>query len=71
MAAVVAFVSQKGGVGTSTLSRALAREAAAGGLRVKVADLDTQQGTSVDWHRQRLNASIEPVVSVEAFATAA
>ncbi len=71
MAAVVAFVSQKGGVGKSTLSRALAREAAAGGLRVKVADLDTQQGTSVDWHRQRLNAAIEPVVSVEAFATAA
>ena len=71
MAAVVAFVSQKGGVGKSTLSRALAREAAAGGLRVKVADLDTQQGTSVDWHRQRLNADIEPVVSVEAFATAA
>lgn len=71
MAAVVAFVSQKGGVGKSTLSRALAREAAAGGLRVKVADLDTQQGTSVDWHRQRLHAEIEPVVSVEAFATAA
>ncbi len=71
MAAVVAFVSQKGGVGKSTLSRALAREAAAGGLRVKVADLDTQQGTSVDWHRHRLNAGIEPMVSVEAFATAA
>ena len=71
MAAVVAFVSQKGGVGKSTLSRALAREAAAGGLRIKVADLDTQQGTSVDWHRQRLNAGIEPFVSVEAFATAA
>ena len=71
MAAVVAFVSQKGGVGKSTLARALAREAAAGGLRVKVADLDTQQGTSVDWHRQRLQAGIEPAVSVEAFATAA
>jgi chromosome partitioning protein len=71
MAAVVAFVSQKGGVGKSTLARALAREAAAGGLRVKVADLDTQQGTSVDWHRQRLHARIEPVVFVEAFATAA
>ncbi|RZI60025.1 MAG: ParA family protein [Pseudomonas sp.] len=71
MAAIVAFVSQKGGVGKSTLARALAREAAAGGLRVKVADLDTQQGTSVDWHRQRLQAGIEPAVSVEAFATAA
>ncbi|WP_455233711.1 nucleotide-binding protein [Geopseudomonas aromaticivorans] len=70
MATVVALVSQKGGVGKSTLSRALAREAAAGGLRVKVADLDTQQGTSVDWHRTRLGAGLEPVVSVEAFATA-
>ncbi len=55
MAAIVAFVSQKGGVGKSTLARALAREAAAGGLRVKVADLDTQQGTAVDWHRLRLS----------------
>ena len=71
MTTVVAFVSQKGGVGKSTLSRALAREAAAGGLSVKVADLDTQQGTSVDWHRTRLQAGIEPVVSVEAFRTAA
>jgi len=71
MASVVAFVSQKGGVGKSTLARALARESAAGGLRVKVADLDTQQGTSVDWHRLRLGAGIEPIVSVESFATAA
>ena len=71
MTSVIAFVSQKGGVGKSTLARAVAREAAAGGLRVKVADLDTQQGTSVDWHRLRLGAGIEPIVSVEAFATAA
>lgn len=71
MAAVVAFVSQKGGVGKSTLSRALARETAAGGLATKVADLDTQQGTTADWHRTRMDAGIEPVVSVEVFKTAA
>jgi len=71
MAAVIAFVSQKGGVGKSTLSRALAREAAASGLKIKIADLDTQQGTSVDWHRTRMDAGIEPVVSVESFKTAA
>jgi chromosome partitioning protein len=71
MPAVVAFVSQKGGVGKSTLARALAREAAKAGLRVKLADLDTQQGTSVDWHRTRLAAGIEPVISAEAYATAA
>jgi chromosome partitioning protein len=68
---VIALVSQKGGVGKSTLARALAREAAAGGLRVKIADLDTQQGTSIDWHRTRMDAGIEPAVSAEAFKTAA
>jgi chromosome partitioning protein len=71
MATVVAFVSQKGGVGKSTLARALAREAAASGLSVKIADLDTQQGTSVDWHRTRLASAIEPVVAAEAFGSAA
>jgi chromosome partitioning protein len=71
MATIIAFVSQKGGVGKSTLARALAREAAAGGLKTKIADLDTQQGTSVDWQRTRLHAGIEPAVAAEAFATAA
>lgn len=70
MATIIAFVSQKGGVGKSTLSRALAREAAANGLKVKIADLDTQQGTTIDWHRTRLDAGIEPAVAAEAFATA-
>jgi chromosome partitioning protein len=70
MATIIAFVSQKGGVGKSTLSRALAREAAASGLKVKIADLDTQQGTTIDWHRTRLDAGIEPAVAAEAFATA-
>ncbi len=71
MTTIIAFVSQKGGVGKSTLSRALAREASIGGLRTKIADLDTQQGTSIDWNRTRLNAGIEPEVAAEAFATAA
>ena len=51
MSTIIAFVSQKGGVGKSTLARALAREATVGGIKAKIADLDTQQGTSVDWHR--------------------
>ena len=71
MASIIGLISQKGGVGKSTLARALAREAAAGGLRVKLADLDTQQGTSSNWHRRRLEAGIEPAFSVEAFKTAA
>ena len=71
MATIIAFVSQKGGVGKSTLSRALAREAAHGGLSVKIADLDTQQGTSVEWNRMRLDAGLMPVVEAQAFGTAA
>ena len=71
MTTIIALVSQKGGVGKSTLARALAREATVNGLRVKLADLDTQQGTSSNWHRRRLEAGIEPMFSVEAFKTAA
>jgi chromosome partitioning protein len=69
-ATVIAFVSQKGGVGKSTLARGLAREVASNGLAVKIADLDTQQGTSVEWHRRRLDEGVEPLVSVEGFKTA-
>jgi chromosome partitioning protein len=68
---VIAFVSQKGGVGKSTIARALAREGAANGMRVKLADLDTQQSTSMFWQITRTGAGIEPVVSAEAFKTAA
>jgi chromosome partitioning protein len=70
MATVIAFVSQKGGVGKSTLARALGREGVASGLSVKLADLDPQQGTAVDWQRLRLAAKIEPNISVEVFGTA-
>src|SRR5882762_1498722 len=70
MASVIAFVSQKGGVGKSTMARGLAREAAQGGMSVKLADLDTQQGTSIDWHRTRLDSGIEPAISAEAYKTA-
>jgi chromosome partitioning protein len=71
MTTIIAFISQKGGVGKSTLSRALAREASQSGVTTKIADLDTQQGTSVDWGRIRLNEGLLPAVAVEAFSTAA
>ena len=68
---IVSFISQKGGVGKSTLTRALAREAAAGGMSVKVGDLDTDQATVVDWHKQRTHNGIEPMISVELFRNVA
>jgi chromosome partitioning protein len=70
MTQIVGFISQKGGVGKSTLARGLSREAAANGLKVKLADLDTQQGTSVDWYRRRLEHGATPIFSVESFKTA-
>ncbi|MBO1022830.1 ParA family protein [Methylobacterium sp. SD274] len=66
---VIAFVSQKGGVGKSTLARALAREAVAGGLSVLVGDLDVQQLTTLRWSARRQAAGLEPAVPVQAFDT--
>jgi chromosome partitioning protein len=70
MTHIVGFVSQKGGTGKTTLACALARDGAAGGLAVKIADLDLQQKTSYYWNVRRLEAGIEPRISVEAFKTA-
>ncbi len=69
MTTVVAFVSQKGGVGKSTMSRALAREASQSGLQVKLADLDPMQKTVAEWHATRLQAGLEPVADVQILAT--
>lgn len=67
MAIVVGMVSQKGGVGKSTLARLLAREFAAQKWRVKIADLDISQGTSFQWRARRLESQTEPDVPVEQF----
>lgn len=69
MAYIIGFVSQKGGVGKSTLARLLAREYAANGWNVKIADLDPGQGTSFKWHNRRLQSKIDPDIAVERFRT--
>jgi chromosome partitioning protein len=71
MGKTIAFLSQKGGVGKSTLARAVACEASKSGLSVRLADLDVQQATSADWHRQRIACGHEPVGMVEVFVKAA
>lgn len=67
MAYIVGMVSQKGGVGKSTLARLLAREIAQNGMAVKIADLDTQQTTCTTWARDRAEAGIIPKVQVQPF----
>ena len=71
MPAVIAFVSQKGGVGKSTLARALAAVCAHAGLEVVLADLDPRQQTLVHWQQTRTAQKVSPRLSVEAFDDAA
>ena len=69
MTYIIGFISQKGGVGKFTLARAVAQELKKNDMRVKLADLDVQQGTTLDWHRRRLDNKFDPVGSVECFRT--
>src|SRR5271157_5092830 len=70
MPAVIAFVSQKGGVGKTTLARALAAVCSHAGLDVVLADLDPRQQTLVHWQQARTAHRVSPRLSVEAFEDA-
>ena len=52
-------------MGKSTLARLFARELAVAGYAVKIADLDTQQRTSVEWAADRAENGIEPDIRAE------
>lgn len=69
MTYIIGMVSQKGGVGKSTLARMMAREFVSGGLATKIADLDTQQQTCTHWAGRRAENKIEPELQVQSFAT--
>lgn len=62
---IVGVVSQKGGVGKSTLCQLIACEAAAGGKQAKILDFDVKQMTSTEWVRARLERDVEPEVQAE------
>jgi chromosome partitioning protein len=70
MPVVVSFLSQKGGVGKSTLARGLAA-VAAHIMRVRLADLDPQQASVVEWERTRERNEVEPPCQVVAYESAA
>ena len=63
---IVAFISQKGGVGKSTLARVLAVEASHKKIKVLLADCDSQQATSYNWLQLRKKSKFK----VEVFSTA-
>ena len=68
MALKIAVISQKGGVGKSTLVRALAVEYARNDWSVKVADMDLKQKTSTEWNCIRMEGDLSPALAVEPFS---
>jgi chromosome partitioning protein len=67
----IGCLSQKGGVGKSTISRLIARTYAAADWKVKIADFNLKQKTCVDWAALRMEQHIEPEVPAEAFSDVA
>ncbi len=68
MSVKIAVASQKGGVGKSSCARLIAREFAEAGWKVKIADMDIQQGTSFHWCKERAANQILPEIRTETFA---
>jgi chromosome partitioning protein len=66
---VLGFISQKGGVGKSTLARAAAVALSRDGYRVRLADLDPQQQTSAEWYKRRINNGGDALASVDTYET--
>src|SRR5262249_14484737 len=62
---IIGMVSQKGGVGKSTLCQLIAREAASTGRQAKILDFDVKQASSTDWVRARLERDLDPPVEAE------
>lgn len=69
MTYIIGMISQKGGVGKSTLARMMAREFAAAGMSVKIGDLDTQQQTCTNWGGRRAESALSPEIEVQSFPT--
>ena len=68
MPVIVSLVSQKGGVGKSTLARALLAVAAYT-MKTRLADLDHRQASVVAWERARARHGATPVGEVVAYRT--
>jgi chromosome partitioning protein len=64
---VIALISQKGGVGKSTLARVLATEATKKKVKTLLADCDHQQKTSWEWTQWRKENKITPAIISQVF----
>jgi chromosome partitioning protein len=66
---IIACLSQKGGVGKSTLARLIARTYAVAGWSVKIADFNTTQLTSDNWGKVRLANQLEPAIATQPYVS--
>jgi chromosome partitioning protein len=71
MPLIIGVISQKGGVGKSTIARMIACQYALNEWNVKIADMDLAQGTSTNWNRRRMQNTLNPMVAVEQFMSVA
>jgi chromosome partitioning protein len=71
MPVVLSIIGQKGGVGKSTLARAISVVAVQGSLKVKLLDLDISQQTSVRWSNSRAANCAPAPIDAQAFSTIA
>jgi len=69
MPLIIGCVSQKGGVGKSTLARTLAVIVKRGGMNVLLADLDVRQSTSLEWAKLRDAHGITPHIPTRSLQT--
>lgn len=69
MPVVIALVSQKGGVGKSTLARGLGALVAYTGVKVRIADLDTQQNTVLRWEERRRTDKTASTLDAKGYQT--
>jgi chromosome partitioning protein len=65
----ISCLSQKGGVGKSTLSQLVGVSFAAAEWSVKIADFNLKQKTSVDWAAMRLEAKLKPALAAEGYSS--
>lgn len=65
----IGVIKQKGGVGASTLARMIAVSYSSAQWNVKIADMDTKQGSCTRWNSRRLANEIEPNINVQQFAS--
>jgi chromosome partitioning protein len=65
---IISLLNQKGGVGKSSLARALAVEFARNEWAVHVADLDRAQQTSFKWAERRTESGAKPQIDVALYA---